>query len=127
MAFQVLFPYHLYLPFSVDNLRLALSIAMVENRDSTSQPSPTLNTGVTMNKSDEMTEPLPEGPTDSHALSQIEPEEKGLTQQTGDSSDVTDLGWSSPADCIEEPLIAGLLNEDLWMLIRRFDKVSPHA
>jgi hypothetical protein len=30
---------------------------------------------------------------------------------------------SKPA--IEEPLASGLSNEDLWMLIRRFNKVRP--
>lgn len=67
----------------------------------------------------------PEGPTDSHVLSQVEPEEKGLAHQAGETDEVTDLGWSAPAEHIEEPLIAGLSNEDLWMFIRRFDKVGP--
>lgn len=69
--------------------------------------------------------PSPEGPTDSHILSQAEPEEeKGLTQQAGDTDELTDLGWSASLEHIEEPLIAGLSNEDLWLFIRRFDKVS---
>lgn len=65
----------------------------------------------------------PEGPTDSHVLSQVEPEEKGLAHQAGHTDEVTDLGWNASAEHIEGPLIAGLSNEDLWMLIRRFDKV----
>lgn len=68
--------------------------------------------------------PTPAGPTDSHVLSQVEPEEKGLTQQAGDTDELTDLGWSASHEHIEEPLIAGLSNEDLWLFIRRFDKVS---
>lgn len=70
----------------------------------------------------------PEGPTDSHILSQVEPQEKGLAHRAGDTDEVTDLGWNASAEDIQEPLIAGLSNEDLWMLIRRFDKVSskPH-
>lgn len=67
--------------------------------------------------------PTPQGPTDSHVLSQVEQDEKGLSQQAGDTAEVTDIGWSKPAHHIEEPLIAGLSNEDLWMLIRRFDTV----
>jgi hypothetical protein len=65
----------------------------------------------------------PEGPTDSHVLSQVEQEDKGLIQKAGETADITDVGWNNPADQAE-PLIAGLSNEDLWMLIRRFDKVS---
>lgn len=68
--------------------------------------------------------PTPEGPTDSHVLAQVEQDEKGISQQTGDTSQVTDLGWVTRAGHIEEPLIAGLSNEDLWMYIRRFDKAS---
>lgn len=67
----------------------------------------------------------PEGPTDSHVLSQVEPEEKGLAHQAGERDEMTDLGWGAPAEHIEEPLITGLSNEDLWMFIRRFDKVRP--
>ncbi|KAJ5590679.1 hypothetical protein N7450_004651 [Penicillium hetheringtonii] len=66
--------------------------------------------------------PIPEGPTDSHVLSQIELDEKGLSQKAGDSAEITDLGWTKPLEHIEGPLIAGIPNEDLWMLIRRFDK-----
>ncbi|KAJ5834996.1 hypothetical protein N7447_001022 [Penicillium robsamsonii] len=62
------------------------------------------------------------GPTDSHVLSQVEQYEKGLSQKAGDTLEITNLGWDEPPDAIEEPLVAGLSNEDLWMLIRRFDK-----
>lgn len=68
-------------------------------------------------------EPPTEGPTDSHVLSQVEQEEKGLSQQAGNVAGITDLGWSQPSKHFEEPIIGGLSNEDLWMLIRRFDKV----
>ncbi|OOQ82934.1 hypothetical protein PEBR_36955 [Penicillium brasilianum] len=64
---------------------------------------------------------IPEGPTDSHVLAQVEQEDKGLIQKAGETADITDVGWNDPADQAE-PLIAGLSNEDLWMLIRRFDK-----
>lgn len=66
--------------------------------------------------------PTPEGPTDSHVLSQVEQDEKGLIQKASETSEITDFGWNNLADHTE-PLIAGLSNEDLWMLIRRFDKV----
>ncbi|KAF3387385.1 hypothetical protein F1880_000301 [Penicillium rolfsii] len=65
--------------------------------------------------------PTPEGPTESHVLSQVEQDEKGLIQKAGDTPGITDVGWNNLADHTEQ-LIAGLSNEDLWMLIRRFDK-----
>ncbi|GIC87182.1 DUF3292 domain-containing protein [Aspergillus udagawae] len=63
------------------------------------------------------------GPTDSHVLSQVEPEEeaKGLAQKAGVTNDVSDIGWGD-SDKIEERIVTGLSNQDLWMLIRRFNK-----
>ncbi|KAJ5760536.1 hypothetical protein N7520_007692 [Penicillium odoratum] len=66
--------------------------------------------------------PIPEGPTDSHVLSQVEQDDKGLAQQADDTAEVRDLGWNQPSQHFDEAIIAGLSNEDLWMLIRRFDK-----
>lgn len=66
---------------------------------------------------------IPEGPTESHVLSQVEQDEKGLSQKAGDTTELTNIGWGGSPDATEEPLVAGLSNEDLWMLIRRFDKV----
>jgi hypothetical protein len=68
---------------------------------------------------------LPEGPTDSHVLSQVEQDDKGLSQKAGETTEITDLGWNERHDFIAEPLVAGISNDDLWMLIRRFDKVCP--
>lgn len=80
----------------------------------------------TQRKVDGMNEepPTPEGPTESHVLAQVEQDEKGLTQQAGDIAGVTDIGWTTPVDHIEESLVAGISNEDLWMLLRRFDQAS---
>jgi len=68
----------------------------------------------------------PEGPTDSHVLSQVEQDEKGLSQKTGETEEITNIGWGESPDVIEEPFVAGISNEDLWMLIRRFDKVCNY-
>ncbi|KAB8230515.1 DUF3292 domain-containing protein [Aspergillus alliaceus] len=59
------------------------------------------------------------GPTESHALAQIGQDEKGLAQEASDTNEVTDLGWEQSP---EGQIVAGLSNEDLWMLIRRFNK-----
>ncbi|KFY33114.1 hypothetical protein V495_08421 [Pseudogymnoascus sp. VKM F-4514 (FW-929)] len=65
-------------------------------------------------------------PTDSHALAAAEPEEKGYAQ-THSASSVKDLGWHNDSDSIPRPLIAGLPNDDLWVLLRRFNKQIQHV
>lgn len=62
-------------------------------------------------------------PTNSHALAATEPEEKGYAQTHSASSSVRDLGWHNDSASIPRPLIAGLPNDDLWVLLRRFNKV----
>jgi hypothetical protein len=62
-------------------------------------------------------------PTDSHALAMAEHDEKGSAQEPHDM-EVKDLGWQEPVSKIANPLVGGLPNEELWVLIRRFDKVS---
>lgn len=64
-------------------------------------------------------------PTDSHALAAAEPEEKGYAQtHSASSTSVRDLGWHNDSSSIPRPLIAGLPNDDLWVLLRRFNKVA---
>lgn len=66
---------------------------------------------------------LEAAPTDSHALATGTPDLKGLAQQ-GTTAHVKDLGWNEPKEVIPSPLVGGLQNEDLWILIRRFNKVA---
>lgn len=66
---------------------------------------------------------LGQEPTDSHALAMADHEEKGHAQQSHDG-EVKDLGWNEPDDKIANPLVGGLPNEELWVLIRRFNKVG---
>jgi hypothetical protein len=67
--------------------------------------------------------PLHEGPTASHALATSPSvEEPGLVQLDHDE-EVKDLGWNQPKEGIPAPLVGGMQNEDLWVLVRRFDKV----
>jgi len=58
--------------------------------------------------------------TDSYELPQV--------PERGPES-VTDrpptLQWKPSSRTVEETLAEGLSNEDLWMLIRRFNKVRP--
>ncbi|OBT66141.1 hypothetical protein VE03_05167 [Pseudogymnoascus sp. 23342-1-I1] len=67
-------------------------------------------------------------PTDSHALAATEPEERGYAQtHSASSSSVRDLGWHDDSGSIPRPLIAGLPNDDLWVLLRRFNKQIQHV
>ncbi|KAI1463500.1 uncharacterized protein F4812DRAFT_446352 [Daldinia caldariorum] len=67
-----------------------------------------------------------EEPTLSHALATTDYEEKGLAQQKHEE-EVVDLGWNEKKHEIPAPLVGGLDNEDLWLLIRRFDKQIYHV
>ena len=70
----------------------------------------------------EVSRSLGEQPTDSHALAVENHEKKGAAQLPHDQ-EVVDLGWNEPGDRIASPLVGGLSNEDLWVLVRRFNKV----
>ncbi len=59
-------------------------------------------------------------PSDSHALALADHEEKGAAQHNA-SEDVKDLGWDSDPKHVPT-MVGGLPNEELWTLIRRFDK-----
>ncbi|PSR73994.1 hypothetical protein BD289DRAFT_487502 [Coniella lustricola] len=69
---------------------------------------------------------LAQDATLSHALATDDHEDKGLAQQDHDN-EVVDLGWNQKKQEIAEPLVGGLDNEELWMLIRRFDKQLYHV
>ena len=67
-----------------------------------------------------------EHPTASHALAMADHDEKGLAQ-LGYEGEVQDLGWNEPGEKIPAPLVGGLPNEELWILLRRFNKVNSEA
>lgn len=62
-------------------------------------------------------------PAESHARAQIEHDEKGLVQKVSDTDGITDVGWGLVPEDVDEPLVGGLSNEELWMLVRRFNRV----
>lgn len=73
-----------------------------------------------------MSSTLFNAPTDSHALANVEHEEQGAVQQNTTEGEVKDLGW------FEDPkhvplLVDGLPNDELWTLIRRFNKQIYHV
>ncbi|KAK3386185.1 hypothetical protein B0H63DRAFT_415410 [Podospora didyma] len=64
-------------------------------------------------------------PTLSHALATGAYDEKGLAQQDHER-EVLDLGWNEEKHHIAAPLVGGMDNEELWLLIRRFNKQIYH-
>jgi len=65
-----------------------------------------------------------QNPTASHALAQeaLNADVLGVAQQNH-GEEVVDLGWNEPKELIAAPLVGGVDNEELWKLIRRFNKV----
>jgi hypothetical protein len=61
-------------------------------------------------------------PTLSHTIAQADHFEKGAAQEHH-GQEVIDVGWNEDPGLIENPLIGGIKNEDLWVLVRRFNKV----
>lgn len=70
----------------------------------------------------ETSQTLAEEPTMSHALAVADHDEKGHAQESHES-EVKDLGWNEDEEHIPSPLVGGMSNDDLWVLIRRFNKV----
>lgn len=69
---------------------------------------------------------LTEEATASHALAQADHDEKGVAQLSH-NAEVKDLGWNEPPSKIPAPLVGGMDNEELWVLVRRFNKVIPSS
>lgn len=70
----------------------------------------------------EVSQALGQEPTASHALAMEDHDIKGMAQLDHDG-EVQDLGWNEPKEDIAAPLVGGLDNEELWVLVRRFNKV----
>ncbi|KAK4675097.1 hypothetical protein QC764_501400 [Podospora pseudoanserina] len=64
----------------------------------------------------------------SHALATEGTTEhpQGIAQLDHDE-EVRDLGWNEPKQEIPAPLVGGMDNEELWMLVRRFNKQIFHT
>lgn len=65
-----------------------------------------------------------ETPTMSHELANVDYDEKGAAQHNYGETEATDIGWQSHPSDVPSPLVAGISNEELWTLIRRFNKVG---
>lgn len=84
-------------------------------------PIPDPNTIINADKH-ESSNALGEEATASHALAVADHDEKGAAQIEHDA-EVQDLGWNEPKEQIASPLVGGMDNEELYMLVRRFNKV----
>ncbi|PKY01189.1 hypothetical protein P168DRAFT_293026 [Aspergillus campestris IBT 28561] len=65
--------------------------------------------------------------TDNNDFVQVDPEESGPLQKVSTASTTSsrktqDVAYRQASRTVEESLAAGLSNEDVWMLIRRFNK-----
>jgi hypothetical protein len=109
-------------------------------------PSTGTSTSVTTTEADFQKPPSPRleaigpvpavssAPTESHALATGagDHEEKGAAELLGeqnidDTGDVKNLGWNEPPEKVLAPLVGGLRNDELWALIRRFNKQVYHV
>ncbi|GAB7348935.1 hypothetical protein MBLNU459_g7621t1 [Dothideomycetes sp. NU459] len=74
----------------------------------------------------EVAHSMTQEPTASHALAQADHELKGAAQQDHDA-EVVDLGWHEDPAAMPRPLVGGLPNDELWVLVRRFNKQMYHV
>ena len=84
-------------------------------------PIPHTTQPVTDPDTEDTTVALGDKATLSHALA-VEDNGDGVAQQEH-NEEVVDLGWNEPKEKIPAPLVGGLDNEELWILVRRFNKV----
>lgn len=100
-----------------------LSAITRQTSTATSATSPVHTPTSSKSGSSKFVELATDAPTESHALAEADHEEKGAAQEEHFENEVKDLGWNDHPDSVPKPLVGGLQNEDLWLLVRRFDKV----
>ena len=67
-------------------------------------------------------------PSDSHALASADDHVvKGAVQLNHEEGEVRDMGWNDHPHNVPTPLVGGLPNEELWTLVRRFNKQMYHV
>ncbi|KAK4619788.1 hypothetical protein CLAFUW4_10851 [Fulvia fulva] len=81
---------------------------------------------VTNPDKEETSHSLTQEPTESHALAMADHDDKGAAQ-LAHSDEVKDLGWLDHVDEIPNPLIGKMPNDELWVLVRRFNKQMYHV
>lgn len=67
-------------------------------------------------------------PSDSHALASADDHEvKGAVQMNHEEGEVRNMGWNDHPHDVPKELVGGLPNEELWTLVRRFNKQMYHV
>lgn len=66
--------------------------------------------------------PLGQETSTSHILATQHQENHGAVQQAGKEDYTSNLGWQKNAKGVDT-LVGGMENDELWMLVRRFNKV----
>lgn len=64
-------------------------------------------------------------PTDSHALANqtaVNADRFGVSRRNSNYKEVLDLGWNEEDKTRLQPIVQGIENEELWALLRRFNK-----
>ncbi|KAK5169572.1 uncharacterized protein LTR77_005549 [Saxophila tyrrhenica] len=89
-------------------------------------PIPDTLSPVTEPDKEEVFQTMADSPTMSHTLAASDHDEKGIAQEAHDL-EVKDVGWHEPEKNIPTPLVGGLANDDLWILVRRFNKQMYHV
>ncbi|KAI0018944.1 hypothetical protein F4780DRAFT_771529 [Xylariomycetidae sp. FL0641] len=92
-------------------------------------PIPPTTQSITEPDAHQTANSLSEEPTLSHALAMdhSNQDETGYVVQHRTENDVADLGWRQTKSAIASPLVGGMENDDLWLLIRRFNKQMYHV
>lgn len=70
-----------------------------------------------------MKAPLAQNTSTSHELATGEHQILGAAQEAGKEDRTTNLGWQANAKGVDT-LVGGIPNEELWTLVRRFNKAS---
>ena len=87
------------------------------------------NNGTVINTPTTSSASASNAPSDSHALAieSADHDIKGAVQQNHEAGEVRDMGWNDHPTNVPSPLVAKLPNEELWTLVRRFNKQMYHV
>ena len=67
--------------------------------------------------------PLAQNTSTSHQLAIDQHQIHGAVQEAGKEDRITNLGWQANAVGLDT-LVGGMPNEELWTLVRRFNRAS---
>jgi hypothetical protein len=89
-------------------------------------PVPDTLSPITDPNAQEIATSMSEEPTLSHELAMQDHEHKGAAQKDHDVEEVANLGWNVKAEEVASPLVGGMKNDNVWILVRRFNQQMYH-